>query len=107
MIGRVNVIEDAATSHLDLRQAQVDGNSFGDVKKSAVGTERERETIQTLQDVRSLVLVEQFYVNTGRYRIRMLMLVQLHLMMCVLMVMLIVLMILMGSRTTIAFVGLV
>jgi len=96
----VDVIEDTATGHLDLRQAQIDGHRFRDVQESPVGTQGKSEAVQTLQYVRPLVLVEQLNVNVGRYRVVLLMLVQLHL---VVRMLLVVLVVLVGSRTTVTF----
>jgi len=45
---------------LYLREAQVNGDSLGDVEESAVGAQGKGESVQTLENVRALMLVEQF-----------------------------------------------
>ena len=92
MVGGVDVVEDAAAGHFDLRQAEVNRNRFRNVEETSVGAQREGEAIETLQDVRALVLIEQFDVNVGRYRIVLLM-QTLQLVMRMLIVLLV------GSRT--------
>jgi hypothetical protein len=53
--------------------------------------------------VRALVLVEQLDVNVGRYRVVLLMMLQLHLVVRMLLLLLVVLIMLVGSRTTVTY----
>ena len=66
VISNVNVIKDAATRHLHLRKAEVDWHRLRDVEEAAVGAKREGKAVKALQNVRTLVLVKQFHVYTGR-----------------------------------------
>ena len=59
MVLLVGVIEHGRACHLDLAQAQVHGDRLGDVQEAAVAANGKRKAVQRLQNVCSLVDIEQ------------------------------------------------
>lgn len=87
-----------------LREAQVDWNSFRNVEESAIWAERKGEAVEALQDMSSLMLIKEFYMNaSSRHpRIVMNMLLVMLLLQVVMMIQLILIMLLLlgSSRAT-------
>lgn len=46
MVLQVDVVKETRTCHLDLTEAQVDGNGFRDVEETSVGPECEGKAVQ-------------------------------------------------------------
>lgn len=55
----MGVVKDGRASHLDLAQAEIHGNRFGNVQKSSVASNCKGKAVKRLQDVSALVNVKQ------------------------------------------------
>lgn len=62
----MTVVENAGADNFGLTEAEVDGDRFGDVQKTAILSEQKHEAVQWLEDVLPLLRVEcMTYLKLG------------------------------------------